>query len=316
MEALDCLPIGDPALDEVPHRLGSGCPRRASRIPRIPQGKGWAHPAPCSNGEDPRPRTPPERWRGTMSGRTMPPYSHELPPRDGDPVAAAAVQPAISDGSPTTGSSKRSAAAARASSILAEDLRNCASRSRSRSCATPATISAEALGRLRREVEAAARLNHPGICGVHEAVLDGPNPFIAMNYVEGRTLAEAIAAEQQRRRPDRHAPARTRRARPRRRTPIRRPHAERPVDPPRHPPRGRSRREGRRARCTSRTRRSVDPPRHQAGQHHAHAGRASRSSSTSASRTSRRAGSRRSPRRARSGARRPTSPPSSSAATA
>ena len=41
-------------------------------------------------------------------------------------------------------------------------------------------ISADSLGRLRREVEAAARLHHPGICSVHEAVMDGPAPYIAM----------------------------------------------------------------------------------------------------------------------------------------
>src|SRR5262245_11880773 len=54
-------------------------------------------------------------------------------------------------------------------------------------------MSEDALWRLRREVEAAARLDHPGICPVHAAVLDGPSPYIAMKYVEGRTLAQTIA---------------------------------------------------------------------------------------------------------------------------
>jgi WD40 repeat protein/serine/threonine protein kinase len=58
-------------------------------------------------------------------------------------------------------------------------------------------VGGEALGRLRREVEAAARLDHPGICQVYEAVLDGAGPYIVMRYVEGRSLAQKIAAAQQ-----------------------------------------------------------------------------------------------------------------------
>jgi WD40 repeat protein/serine/threonine protein kinase len=53
-------------------------------------------------------------------------------------------------------------------------------------------ISDDVLERLRREVEAAARLHHPGICAVHEAKLEGGSPYIAMNYVEGQSLAHQI----------------------------------------------------------------------------------------------------------------------------
>ncbi|MFI5401511.1 MAG: protein kinase [Planctomycetota bacterium] len=50
-----------------------------------------------------------------------------------------------------------------------------------------------AVRRFRREVEAAAKLDHPGICPVYEAGTAGGSQFIAMRYVEGRTLAELIA---------------------------------------------------------------------------------------------------------------------------
>ena len=53
-------------------------------------------------------------------------------------------------------------------------------------------ISSDALERLRREVEAAARLHHPGICAVHEAKIEGPSPYIAMHYIEGQSLAHQI----------------------------------------------------------------------------------------------------------------------------
>ena len=74
---------------------------------------------------------------------------------------------------------------------LAEDLRHARKLVALKVLKDAGAISDEALERLRREVEAAARLHHPGICGVHEAVLDGHSPFIAMNYVEGQTLAQA-----------------------------------------------------------------------------------------------------------------------------
>ena len=47
--------------------------------------------------------------------------------------------------------------------------------------------------RLRREAEALARLDHPGVCGIYEAQLEGPRPYLAMRYVQGPTLQEALA---------------------------------------------------------------------------------------------------------------------------
>jgi formylglycine-generating enzyme required for sulfatase activity/tRNA A-37 threonylcarbamoyl transferase component Bud32 len=41
----------------------------------------------------------------------------------------------------------------------------------------------------RREVEVLSRLDHPGICTIHDAGVDDGLPYIAMSYVEGRTLA-------------------------------------------------------------------------------------------------------------------------------
>ena len=42
--------------------------------------------------------------------------------------------------------------------------------------------------RFRREVEVLSRLDHPGICRIHEAGIEDGFPFIAMSYVEGTTL--------------------------------------------------------------------------------------------------------------------------------
>lgn len=67
--------------------------------------------------------------------------------------------------------------------------------------AIPAGLSAnqhlEFLSRLRREAQAAAALNHPGIVTVFDAGEDGETglPFIAMEYVPGRSLAELLEAE-------------------------------------------------------------------------------------------------------------------------
>jgi WD40 repeat protein len=46
--------------------------------------------------------------------------------------------------------------------------------------------------RLQREANALARLDHPGICTIYEAELDGPTPFLAMRYVAGETLAARL----------------------------------------------------------------------------------------------------------------------------
>src|SRR5215472_10301178 len=46
--------------------------------------------------------------------------------------------------------------------------------------------------RLRREARAASALNHPSICTIYEVAEDAGVTFIAMEYVEGRSLAEVI----------------------------------------------------------------------------------------------------------------------------
>jgi eukaryotic-like serine/threonine-protein kinase len=46
--------------------------------------------------------------------------------------------------------------------------------------------------RLLREARNAAALNHPNICTIHEVNHEGGTAFIAMEYVEGRSLRDAI----------------------------------------------------------------------------------------------------------------------------
>lgn len=53
--------------------------------------------------------------------------------------------------------------------------------------------SASARARFRREAALAARLDHSGIATIYGAGVEGEHPWIAMRYVEGRTLAQAIA---------------------------------------------------------------------------------------------------------------------------
>lgn len=50
----------------------------------------------------------------------------------------------------------------------------------------------EVLARFRREALVASRLNHPHICGVLDAEIEGGVPYIAMPFLEGRTLADQI----------------------------------------------------------------------------------------------------------------------------
>jgi WD40 repeat protein len=55
-------------------------------------------------------------------------------------------------------------------------------------------VSEERLKRFRREAEVVARLEHPNICSIYDADLDGDTPWIAMRFVEGRTLAEILSS--------------------------------------------------------------------------------------------------------------------------
>lgn len=51
---------------------------------------------------------------------------------------------------------------------------------------------AHAKKRLLREAKAAATLDHPNICGIHEVNEEGDCLFIVMQYVEGETLADKL----------------------------------------------------------------------------------------------------------------------------
>jgi beta-lactam-binding protein with PASTA domain/predicted Ser/Thr protein kinase len=51
------------------------------------------------------------------------------------------------------------------------------------------------VARFRREAQAAARLNHPNIVGVYDWGEETGTYFIAMEYIEGRTLSEIVRAE-------------------------------------------------------------------------------------------------------------------------
>ncbi len=51
----------------------------------------------------------------------------------------------------------------------------------------------QANGRLLREAQAAAILDHPHICAIHEISETGDGSFIVMQYVEGETLADVLA---------------------------------------------------------------------------------------------------------------------------
>ncbi|MHC4955397.1 MAG: protein kinase domain-containing protein [Planctomycetota bacterium] len=59
-----------------------------------------------------------------------------------------------------------------------------------------ATYDRSYIERFKREAAAASRLEHPGICPVYDANEDGGTQFIAMRYIDGKSLQELIAAAQ------------------------------------------------------------------------------------------------------------------------
>ena len=67
-----------------------------------------------------------------------------------------------------------------------------AARSRSRCCPSGARASDRARQRLINEARAAAALDHPNICAIHEVGEEDDCVFIVMQYIEGESLAERI----------------------------------------------------------------------------------------------------------------------------
>lgn len=61
----------------------------------------------------------------------------------------------------------------------------------------PELMSTARVERLRREAQTLARLDHPGICAIYEANFAGAQPYIAMRYVDGETIAATLKRREQ-----------------------------------------------------------------------------------------------------------------------
>ncbi|MEQ9068542.1 MAG: protein kinase, partial [Gimesia chilikensis] len=61
--------------------------------------------------------------------------------------------------------------------------------------AAAGTTSPSLLSRFREESRAVAAVTHPGVCHIYEAGESKGLPYLAMEYVEGVTLSEALRAQ-------------------------------------------------------------------------------------------------------------------------